>query len=365
MVDRAHVFRERRKGLRFSFMRGLPSSWCVVSLVLLGPPRRSAAFVRPTNIMAPRRRRDLTTSSNTLVPPLPAKAKTEEKETPRKKKVARREEKEPLLVVPPDDWKETWDMIVELRRDRTAVVDSMGSEALADKEADEETWRYQTLVSLMLSSQTKDITTAATMRLLREHGLTIDNILDNTSDEKLNELIYKVGFHNNKTKYIKESTRILREKYDSKVPNTMEDLCSLPGVGPKMALIVLRVAHSLTVGIAVDTHVHRICNQLGWTGKKPTNTPEKTRAAIESWIPKDLWDDFNLIIVGLGQEVQTEKSKLLLKALKSSDVPGALSLLQTLGVDVDKVAQQKTEYLSRRTDLDHEQLYALIDENSK
>ena len=71
---------------------------------------------------------------------------------------------------------------------------------------------------------------------------------------------------------------------------------ALPGVGPKMALIVLRVNTGEVAGISVDTHVHRICNQLGWT-KKPTKTPEQTRAAIESWMPARVWADVNLVLV--------------------------------------------------------------------
>ncbi|KAJ8613259.1 hypothetical protein CTAYLR_004542 [Chrysophaeum taylorii] len=255
--------------------------------------------------------------------------------------------KRPRLVSPPENWRATWDLIIELRKDRTAVVDAMGSEALADREADEATFQYQTLISLMLSSQTKDLVTAETMRALRKHGLTVDNILDNTTDEELHELIRKVGFHNNKTKYIRAATQILRDQHDSRVPDTMESLCALPGVGPKMALITLRVAHGITAGIAVDTHVHRIANQLGWTGGG-TKNPEQTRAALEAWVPFGLWARFNLELVGLGQEVQTEKPKLLAKSLLSSDPKTALRLLKTLGLDVHKVAAQHADDLDSK-----------------
>lgn len=267
--------------------------------------------------------------------------------------------KKKTVVEPPEDWRATWDMIVELRHDRSAVVDSMGSEALADKTVDEATFQYQTLVSLMLSSQTKDITTAETMRALRKHGLNVDNIL-RTSDEDLNDLIKKVGFHNNKTRFIKEATRLLRDDHDSKVPDTMDALCALPGVGPKMALIVLRVAHGITAGVAVDTHVHRICNQLAWVGPKPTKTPEHTRAAVESWLPTDLWDIFNLILVGLGQELQTEKPKLLAKCLKSSNPRLALETVQTLGMDVAKVADKHAADLQVLSGLGSDEIQARL-----
>lgn len=278
------------------------------------------------------------------------------KATPRTKKATPERE----ALSPPDDWRPVWEMIVELRNDRTAVVDSMGSEALADPTVDEATRQYQTLISLMLSSQTKDTVTAETMRALRDHGLTVDNILEKTSDAELNDLIKKVGFHNNKTKFIREATRILRDDHGSRVPNTMSGLCALPGVGPKMALIVLKVAHGITAGVAVDTHVHRIVNQLGWVGPTPTKTPEQTRAALESWLPKDLWDSFNLVLVGLGQEVQTEKPKLLAKCLDSSDPALALRIVSLLGMDAEKVAMKHAADLQVRCGLDYDGLLARL-----
>ena len=84
----------------------------------------------------------------------------------------------------------------------------------------------------------------------------MDNILA-TPPAKLNVLIGKVGFHNIKTKDILETTRILKEKHDSDVPDTVEELIALPGIGPKMAFIILSIAHDIHVGIGIDTHMHR------------------------------------------------------------------------------------------------------------
>ena len=241
------------------------------------------------------------------------------------------------LLDPPAGWRATYDLIVELRADRTAVVDTMGSEALSELggTADME---YQTLISLMLSSQTKDTVNAAAMLKLRAHGLSVENILQ-TDDATLDGLIHAVGFHNNKVKYIKAASLILKEQHGGRVPCTMEELLALPGVGPKMAIIVMRVAFDKVVGISVDTHVHRIANQLGWSASKGavTKTPEKTRAALEAWMPREVWGDVNLLIVGLGQEIQTEKPKLLRKALACSDPAAARALLARCGMDVDKV----------------------------
>ena len=251
----------------------------------------------------------------------------------------RRRKGVPLELEPPEAWRTTYDLITELRADRTAVVDTMGSEAIADGSGsgmsvvDRD---YQTLVSLMLSSQTKDTVNAATMVKLRAHGLSVDSILA-TSDETLDELIHAVGFHNNKVRFIKGASAIIQRDHGGAIPSTMEGLMALPGVGPKMALIVMRVAFGKVEGISVDTHVHRICNQLGWTGGTPsTKTPEKTREAIEAWMPRDIWGDVNLLLVGFGQEIQTEKPKLLRKCLACSDPQAALALVSVCGVDVDR-----------------------------
>ncbi|XP_068631723.1 endonuclease III-like protein 1 isoform X2 [Battus philenor] len=161
--------------------------------------------------------------------------------------------------------------------------------------------RYQTLISLMLSSQTKDQVTFAAMERLKERGLTVDNILA-MSDEELGQLIYPVGFWKTKVKYIKKTTQTLKEQYDGDIPDSVEKLCKLTGVGPKMAHICMKVAWDKVTGIGVDTHVHRISNRIGWV-KKTTNTPEDTRKALESWLPFDLWSEVNHLMVGFGQTI--------------------------------------------------------------
>lgn len=110
----------------------------------------------------------------------------------------------------------------------------------------------------MLSSQTKDTTNAIVMRRLQTElpapGLTLDNILA-VEPERLNELIWAVGFHNNKTRYIKAAAPILRDEYHGDIPSTPEGLMSLPGVGPKMAYLCLSAAWDKHEGIGVDVHV--------------------------------------------------------------------------------------------------------------
>ena len=163
--------------------------------------------------------------------------------------------------------------------------------------------RFQTLIALMLSSQTKDTTNAIAMRRLQTElpapGLTLENILA-VEPAKLNEMIFVVGFHNNKTKYIKAAALILRDEYGGDIPDTIEGLMSLPGVGPKMAYLCLSAAWGRTEGIGVDVHVHRITNLWGW---HKTKGPEETRAALEAWLPKDKWHEINHLLVGFGQTI--------------------------------------------------------------
>jgi len=107
------------------------------------------------------------------------------------------------------------------------------------------------------------------MTNLKAYGLTVDNILK-ISNEKLNELIKVVGFHRKKVDYIKNTTKILKEKYDGDIPPTVEEMMELPGVGPKMSHLLMQVGWNKTVGIGVDVHVNRISNRLGWV--KNTNS---------------------------------------------------------------------------------------------
>ncbi len=155
----------------------------------------------------------------------------------------------------------------------------------------------------MLSSQTKDTTNAIAMRNLQTRlpppGLTLENILA-VEPERLNELIYVVGFHNNKTRYIKATALILRDNFNSDIPDTIEGLMSLPGVGPKMAYLCMAAAWSRIEGIGVDVHVHRISNLWRWHN---TKSPEETRAALEAWLPKDKWHEINHLLVGFGQTI--------------------------------------------------------------
>lgn len=187
-----------------------------------------------------------------------------------------------------------------MRSQWPAPVDTMGCESLADDTRSPRDQRFQTLVALMLSSQTKDTVTAVAMKNLQDNlpgGFTLESMIAVTPT-LLDELIMKVGFHNNKTKYIKQTAEILRDKFAGDIPDTIDGLTSLPGVGPKMAYLCMSAAWGRDEGIGVDVHVHRITNLWGW---HKTKTPEETRKILESWLPKEKWHDINHLLVGFGQ----------------------------------------------------------------
>ncbi len=116
----------------------------------------------------------------------------------------------------------------------------------------------------------------------------------NSCGEQQNELVQRATL-------IKKFAQILKENYNSDPPEELKELLTLPGIGPKMAHIYLQCCCDKIEGIAVDTHVHRICNRLKWVNE--TKTPEHTRKGLESWLPKELWSDINLVLVGFGQTI--------------------------------------------------------------
>nr|XP_019969251.1 PREDICTED: endonuclease III-like protein 1 [Paralichthys olivaceus] len=153
----------------------------------------------------------------------------------------------------PPDWKKQLGFIREMRSGRDAPVDNMGAEKCYDTDAPAHVRRFQVLVSLMLSSQTKDQVTAAAMQKLRAHGCTVENILS-TDDEKLGKLIHPVGFWRTKVKYVKLTSAMLQEEFGGDIPNSVEGLVRLPGVGPKMAHLAMDIAWDQVSGIGRNTN---------------------------------------------------------------------------------------------------------------
>lgn len=155
---------------------------------------------------------------------------------------------------------------------------------------------FEILVSTLLSLRTKDeVTIMATDRLLKV-ARTPEQILTLNTGQ-LEQLIYPVGFYPTKARRLKEICRILIEQYQGMVPDNIEQLLALPGVGRKTANLVLAEGFKKEA-ICVDTHVHRISNRIGYV---KTASPEKTEFALRRKLPRKYWIIYNELLVAFGQ----------------------------------------------------------------
>ncbi|CAN6448720.1 unnamed protein product [Victoria cruziana] len=195
-----------------------------------------------------------------------------------------------------------------MRASEDAPVDLVGCEK-AGRLLPEKQRRFVVLISALLSSQTKDAVTDGAIQRLQQNGLLSADAIANADESILRSLIYPVGFYTRKAVYMKKVAGVCLSKYGGDIPSSLNELLLLPGVGPKMAHLVMIVAWDDVQGICVDTHVHRICNRLGWVSKprstQRTSTPEETRVSLESWLPKEEWAPINPLLVGFGQTICT------------------------------------------------------------
>lgn len=235
-------------------------------------------------------------------------------------------------------WERAYEAIKRLRQPRNAPVDEFGPKSIADQAAPKAVFQYHVLCALQLSSQTRDQNTALAIRQLRSHGLTVDNIAQ-TSLEDLQALIRPVGFYRKKAEYMKSTAQVLIAEHGGLVPDNLDALLALPGIGPKMAHLTLAEAFDQITGIGVDTHCHRIANQLGWV---KSTTPIQTQRQLELLIPREEWYRVNLELVGLGQMVQQTKQyrALLVGNLlgidSEEDFADAIYVLKRVGFTLTK-----------------------------
>ncbi len=157
---------------------------------------------------------------------------------------------------------------------------------------------FEVLIATIISQRTKDeVTYTVANKLLKKYPYPRD--LKKAPVEKIAELIYPSGFYMQKAEKIKEVARIIDEKYHGKVPDTLEELLDLPGVGRKTANIVLSRCFG-KYAIAVDTHVHRIANRLGWIHTKNAKQSEEELMKI---LPKKYWREINTLFVMFGRTI--------------------------------------------------------------
>jgi endonuclease-3 len=152
------------------------------------------------------------------------------------------------------------------------------------------------LISCLLSLRSRDTVTYGVCKKLFSRVQTPAQFLSFPTKD-LESIIYPIGFYHKKAQTLKEVSEAVLTRFDGKVPNTLEDLLSLPGVGRKTANLVLAEAYGVPA-LVVDTHVHRLANLLGLVS---TKTPEQTERALEKIIPRDRWIETHRMLVMCGQ----------------------------------------------------------------
>jgi endonuclease-3 len=169
-------------------------------------------------------------------------------------------------------------------------VSAMAEEGIVDP--------FKILISTIISARTKDeVTGPATERLFALAASPA--AMSTLSEEKIEKAIFPAGFYHTKAKAIRKASKELIERFGSRVPDTIDELLTLPGVGRKTANLVMTLAHN-KAGICVDTHVHRITNRWGYV---KTKTPHETEQALRAKLPKKHWIAINTILVMHGQNI--------------------------------------------------------------
>jgi endonuclease-3 len=175
---------------------------------------------------------------------------------------------------------------------------------------------YRILIGCVISLRTKDeVSYAATERLFRKAAS--PRAMVRLRAATIARLIYPAGFYRRKAEQIREISKLLISRYSEAVPDEIDELLNLPGVGRKTANLVVTLGYGKP-GICVDTHVHRISNRLGWVR---TRTPEQTERALRSLLPGKHWIPINETFVRHGQQVCKPISPLCSTCPVAGDCP--------------------------------------------
>lgn len=162
---------------------------------------------------------------------------------------------------------------------------------------------FRTTVGVLASSRTKDNTTGPAMERLFTQASTPAQMAA-LSEKRIASLIYPVGFYRAKARYIRALSQMLVKDFAGEVPNSMDGLLSLPGIGRKSANLILGVAFGKPA-ICVDTHVHRITNRWGYVA---TKNPYETEMVLREKLPGKYWIEINRLLVVYGQNLCTPQS---------------------------------------------------------
>jgi len=182
----------------------------------------------------------------------------------------------------------------------------------SSKQLAAEGWKkdWQVLISTIMSAQSRDETTIPIAKSLFEKYSTLKK-LANADYEDVLKILRSMNYNRTKSKHVIEAARYIIENFNEKIPDKIDELVKIPGVGRKTANLVLTEVHNLD-GITVDTHVHRISNVLGLV---ETKTPEQTERALRKIAPKKYWSRINRIFVLWGKDIPGRNKERLLKSI--------------------------------------------------
>jgi endonuclease III len=180
-----------------------------------------------------------------------------------------------------------------------AAIDGLELPAMEKISSEHAEDPFRILIGTMLSARTQDATThAASSRLFR--AARTPRRMAALTTREIEQLIFPVGFYRNKAKFVKGIADTVVTKFGGRVPGTLEELVTLPGVGRKTANLVMILAFRSRENICVDTHVHRISNRLGWAR---TAEPQQTEQALYKAVEQRWWPYINQYLVTWGQNV--------------------------------------------------------------
>jgi endonuclease-3 len=184
-------------------------------------------------------------------------------------------------------------------RGLSLAIDGMELPAIEKISEDQAEDPFQVLIATLLSARTQDATTLAASKRLFRRARTPKSMAK-LGVKEIERLIYPVSFYRNKARFVKATAETLARDYGSKVPDTLEEMVKLPGVGRKTANLVMILAYRSQRNICVDTHVHRLANRLGWVR---TLLPDQTEQALYESTDARWWPYINLYLVTWGQNM--------------------------------------------------------------
>jgi endonuclease III len=188
-------------------------------------------------------------------------------------------------------------LVERVLRELARQIDGMELPAIEKISESQQEDPFQVLIATLLSARTQDATTLAASTRLFKRART-PRTMGALTVKEIERLIYPVSFYRNKARHVKAACERLLTAYRGRVPSSIEELVTLPGVGRKTATLVLILAFGSTQHVCVDTHVHRISNRLGWV---KTKMPEETEQALYAATDARWWPYINLYLVTWGQ----------------------------------------------------------------